>query len=132
MAIVSSTSGSPAAQSGWQQLKLLQAKRSADQAEQAAQSLQQQAQEARRTADRADERARTLAVDSDQAQAIAGKARLGLAATQSEGQMQTQVTKIADQVIQRQQNAQTGTSAQSAPVINTQGQLTGTVVNTTA
>ncbi|MDD5249891.1 MAG: hypothetical protein PHY45_12950 [Rhodocyclaceae bacterium] len=135
MAIISSTVASSAAQYGLGQLRLQQAKRSADQAEQAAQALQAQAQDARRAADQADENARSLAVASTQAQADAGKARQGLAALQSVGQMETQLANVADRVIMQQQSAQAGVltkSVKAAPVVNTQGQVTGRVVNTTA
>lgn len=139
MAIGSSTSGiQSAAQTGWQQLKLQQAKRNADQAEQTARSLLTQAQDAQRTADREQETARTLSVQSDQALSVAGRARQGLAALSSLSQMQAQLTHVADLVIQNQRNAQassppqTSATASATPVVNTQGQLTGTVVNTTA
>ncbi|MFA7268399.1 MAG: hypothetical protein WC073_03540 [Sterolibacterium sp.] len=141
MVAVSSTFGSQATQYGWEQLKLQQARRNADRAEQTAQSLQTEATEARRAADRAVENARSLSLQSDQAQTYAGRARQGLAALQSAGQMQMQLGQVADQVIQRQQGAYSSQSAQSAqsvnpaqsaPVVNTQGQLTGTVVNTKA
>lgn len=130
MATVSSTSGSQANQYGWQQVKLQQAKRNADQAEQNAQFLQVQAGEARRVADRAVENARSLSVRSDQAQTDAGRARQGLAAIQSVNQMQMQLGRVADQAIQKQQAASSTAPTESAPVVNTLGQLTGTVVNT--
>lgn len=130
MSSVSSTSG--ASQFGWDQLKLQQARRNADQAEQAAQSLQAQAQAAQRTADRAEENARALAVDSNQARASVGKARQSLAAIQTEGQMQTQIAKVVDQVAQAQQSAPSSAAPLSAPVVNAQGQVTGTTINTTA
>jgi hypothetical protein len=123
---------SSAVQNGYQQFKLLQAKRSADEAEQTAQALQAQARDARRKADRADQNAQALAVESNSAQANAGRARQGLAAVQTATQMQTQLMTTTDQVIQKQQDTESSTSAPSAPVVNVQGQLTGTVVNTTA
>lgn len=135
MAIESSTSSiQSATQSGWQQLKLQQARRNADQAEQTARSLQAQALDAQKTADQEQENARSLTVQSDQAQSAVGRARQGLAALSSLSQMQVQLTRVADQVIEKVQNAQPAAPApeSSAPVVNTQGQLTGTVVNTTA
>lgn len=128
MAIISSD----AVQNGYQQFKLLQAKRSADEAEQTARALQAQAWDARRRADRADQNAQSLAIESDMAQATAGKARQGLAAVQTAAQMQVQLTTATEQVVQKQQGTESGPSTLSTPVVNVQGQLTGTVVNTTA
>lgn len=137
MAIASSTSTLPSAtQDAWSQLKLQQAKRDADRAEQNAQALQAQAQDAQRIADRAETVARSLGVQADQAQSEAGRARQGLAALSSLGQMQTLVDHVSNQVTQRLQstlqNAPASSQASTAPVVNTQGQVTGTVVNTTA
>ncbi|MFA6310015.1 MAG: hypothetical protein WCV99_08340 [Sterolibacterium sp.] len=142
MAIGSSTSSiqtlPSATQDAWQQLRLQQAKRDADRAERTAESLQAQAQDAKRVALRADETARSLSVQADQAQSEAGKARQGVASLSSLGQLETLVDHVSDQVTQRLQSAQQTASvngqvsASATPVVNTQGQVTGTVVNTTA
>ena len=139
MAIGSSTSSIQlATQDAWQQLKLQQAKRDADRADQTAQALQSQAQDAQRVANRAEEVARSLAVQADQAQSEAGRARQGLASLSSLGQMQTLLNHVSDQVFPAQPNTQLSVPAASqaeasaTPVVNTQGQVTGTVVNTTA
>lgn len=139
MAIASSTSNLPSAtQDAWQQLKLQQAKRDAERADWNAQALQAQAQAAQRVANRAEEVARSLAVQADQAQSDAGKARQGLASLSSLGQMQNLVTHVSEQAFPIQQNSQASmpadspTQAGTTPVVNTQGQVTGTVVNTTA
>lgn len=135
MAIDSSTSGMQAVtQLGWQQFKLQQAKRNADQAERAAQILQQQAVNAQREADRSQEEAKTLAVQSDQAQTLAVKARQGLAALSSEATMQSRLTHVIDQASQHLSNIQSVSAAQdkAAPVVNSQGQTTGQIINTTA
>lgn len=136
MVTVSSTSGvQSAAQAGWQQLKLQQAQRNADRAEQEARSLQAQAAEAQRGADRAQENARTLNVQSDQAQTNVGRARQGLAAIKSLEQTQTRLIGTYEKVAQAQVEQAPARSAPeqpTAPVVNTQGQTTGTVVNTTA
>lgn len=53
----------------------------------------------------------------------------------SASQMQALLSKKVDQVVAAQQPTQkteTSTSTVTTPVVNTQGQLTGTVVNTTA
>ncbi|OHC63463.1 MAG: hypothetical protein A2045_04795 [Rhodocyclales bacterium GWA2_65_20] len=140
MASVSSTSS--ATQFGLQQLRQLEARRNADQAEQKAQSLKAQASDARHTADQAQENARSLGVQADQAQAQAGKARQGLAAFSTEQQQVTRLANTVDQVLTREQEASASSPTQSigtspaassaAPVVNTQGQVTGQIVNTTA
>lgn len=142
MAIGSSTSSiQTVTQGALQQLRLQQAKRDADRAEQTAQSLQGQAQDAQRVANRAEEVARSLSVQADQAQSQAGKARQGLASLSSLGQLQALVDHVSDQVFQTPLNTQQSaptvpttsqTQASTTPVVNTQGQVTGTVVNTTA
>jgi len=139
MAIGSSTSGLPSAtQDAWQQIKLQQAQRDADRADWNAQALQAQAQQAQRVANRAEEVARSLSVQADQAQSEAGKARQGLASLSSLGQMQSLVNHVSEQVFQTSPSTQEGTPSDSqaqtsaTPVVNTQGQVTGTVVNTTA
>ncbi len=140
MASISPTSS--ANQYGLQQLRQQQAGRIADQAEQAAQSLRAQANQAQVVADRAQEAARSLTVQSDQAQAKAGQARQGLAAAGSAQQAVVQLEKSVDQALTREQAVvptaaiapatATTPSTSPAPVVNTQGQVTGTIVNTTA
>lgn len=55
---------------------------------------------------------------------------------ESSSQAQTILATKAEQVVARQQATETTTSTNTqdstSPVVNTQGQLTGTVVNTTA
>lgn len=127
---------SSANQYGLQQLRQLQARRNAEQAEQVAQSLRAQANQAQAVADRAQETARSLTVQSDQAQVKAGQARQGLAVAGSIQQAVTQLGKTVDQVLARDQAVNPTTAAppstSPAPVVNTQGQVTGTLVNTTA
>ncbi len=137
MASVSSTSS--ANQYGLQQLSVLQAKRTADQAEQTAQSLKVQASAAQRVADQAQENARSLGVQSEQAQAKAGQARQGVAALNSAQQGISQLSTVVDQVLDRDKTSVSAVSttpqaasATPAPVVNTQGQVTGTIINTTA
>jgi len=143
MAVTSATSSSlSAAQLGMQQLRVQQAKQNAERAETAAQSLRAQADAAQREASQAQDNARSLYVRSDQAQNVAGQARQGLAAMRSQGEMQVRLSNTVDQVVERA-NVTTVTTTDSAatgavapvaaqPVVNTSGQLTGTVVNTTA
>lgn len=131
MATVSSTSS--ANQYGWQQLKLQLAVRNAEQAEQTAQALKVQANDAQRVAERAQENARSLFVQSNQAQEKAGQARRGLAALGAAQQGVAQLSKIVDQVLLRQQASTPTTQGSSTvPVTNSQGQVTGKIINTTA
>jgi hypothetical protein len=87
-------------------------------------------------ADRAKENARSLFVQSDQAEARAGQARQGVAAMTSARQGINQIANAVDQAVGRQP---VSTPASPAPqgtgqpaVVNSQGQVTGTVINTTA
>ncbi|MBI5922087.1 MAG: hypothetical protein HY847_10650 [Betaproteobacteria bacterium] len=135
MAIDPSASGlGSVTQFGWQQLKLQQAKRNADQAEQTAQILQQQASVAKREADRAQEHARSLGVQSDQAQSLAVRARQGLAALSAGASSQTQLTYVIDQALNRQSTAPSTSASQDkfSSVATTQASTTGTIINTTA
>ncbi|MRR51625.1 MAG: hypothetical protein EG825_12045 [Rhodocyclaceae bacterium] len=135
MAITASISGTQSiVQSGLQQLKLQQARRNAEQAEQTAQALQVQADEAQRRAAREQENARSLSVQADQAQTNAGRARQGLASIQTASDSVAQLGNVVDQVITKQQAAPAATSSvqESKPVVNTQGEVTGTLINTTA
>lgn len=132
MAAISSTVGMQAAtQAGYQQFELLNAKRAAEKAEQVARALEERAGDAQRVADRANARAQTLAVQSKQARNIAGQAYQGLAVMKTVSGMQAGLLNLADQVIARQQVAAAVNTVQP-PVVNTSGQVTGTVVNTTA
>jgi sRNA-binding protein len=136
-AISSSTSvGSQAAtQAGWQQLRLQQARQNAARAEQTAQALAAKAADAQQVAARADESARSLYVQSEQASSVAGQARQGLAMIRSASEMQNSLSNTVSQVSVRQEVKVTDTQTspvESPPVVNTSGQVTGVVVNTTA
>ncbi len=118
-------------------MKLQQARLNAERAEQTARALEARAADAQRVADRADENARSLNVQSDQASSVAGQARQGLAMVKSVSQMQSSLSNTVSQVTERQEVKETGAVTQasqveSPPVINTSGQITGVVVNTTA
>lgn len=142
-AISSSTGTQSAAQAGLGQLQLQQARQNAARAEQTARALRAEAASAQQVANNAQENARALSVRSEQAQSEAGQARQGVTVIESAGQMQTQLGNVASRIVvaaerdQSTQPAETSTTAQTAnvpnaPVVNTQGQVTGTVVNTTA
>lgn len=152
---VTSVSGAQsAAQSGWQQLKLQQAQRNATQAEQNARALEAQASNAKRDADRAQDNARSLEVQSGQARDDAGRARQGLAAIRSTQEMQMRLGNTVDQAVKLQSGTETAstgtttttteasaptvttaatasTTSTAAPVINTQGETTGRIINIT-
>jgi hypothetical protein len=134
MATVSSlSSGQSAVQSGWQQLQLQQARRAADQADAEAQALRLQAANAERAASQADANAQTLASASNQAESNAGRARQGLALLETTGNMKAALSNTVQEVLTKQQ-AEQPTPATVTPqsVTNSQGQVTGTVVNVTA
>lgn len=149
---VTSASGvQSAVQSGWQQLKLQQAQRNATQAEQNARALEAQASSAKRDADRAQDDARSLEVQSGQARDDAGRARQGLAAIRSTQDMQVRLGNTVDQALKLQSGTETAstattaeapapavataatasTTSTAAPVINTQGETTGRIINIT-
>lgn len=139
MAAISSTAGAQSvAQSALQQLRIQQARQNAGHAEQVARSLRQQAAEAQRNADRAEENARSLAVQSYQAETVAGSARLGLAVLESAGEMKVQLSQTVGRISEQFDSdlpvtVVSGNDAPApAPVVNTSGQMTGTLVNTTA
>lgn len=136
MASISSTIGlQGVTQAAFQQLKLQQARQNADRAEQVARSLQNQAAAAQRDADRAQENARDLSVRSSRAQGEAGRARQGLAMIRSVNEMKADLTTVLTRVEASANEADNGpvtpvVATAAAPVINTSGQLTGTMVNT--
>lgn len=135
MATVSSLSGAQSgAQSGLQQLRLQQARRTADQAEQIARSLQAQARDAEQVAGEAEANARSLSGQAAQAQANAGQARQGLAVIETINQLGSQLSGALGLATEKSRIPETAIPAakQAAPVVNAQGELTGTVVNTTA
>lgn len=132
---ITSSSGVQSPSSGiWAQIQQQQAQRNADQAEQQARALQSRAREAQTVADRAQENARSLKVRSGQAQGNAESARRGLAAMESIGEVQTQISALREQISTVLAPAETAVAATAEPaaVINVFGQATGTLVNVTA
>ncbi len=131
MASIASLSGEKSlAQSGLQQIRLQQAERNEQQAEQTARDLRAEARDAQQKAGEAQDEARSITSRADQAQASAGQARQGLAAVKT-------AARLADAIAPPEEApklAELAVASRSLapPVINTQGQLTGTVVNTTA
>lgn len=123
----------------YSQLQRQQAERNADLAEQRARSLQAETRQARSEADRAQERARSLEVDTRQAQADAGRARSNVAASESLRRVDDALGAVREQIATAfppeapaSPTSATPASTQpadSSPVINSQGQITGTVIN---
>lgn len=125
MAITTASGTSTVAQDLWQQLSLQQARRSAQQAELTARTLQTEASDARAAANRALENARDLEVKANQAQSSASQAAQNLVLAQSSGFVQAQLGSLNSHL--------TSSPPQGTPaVVNTQGQTLGTVVNVTA
>jgi hypothetical protein len=125
------TSGSNAL---WQQSASQQAKRSADQATQTAQSLQAQARDARAVADRAQDDARALEMKAGQAQTAAAQASLSvqnsssfLTMQASSGDVYNVVPKAVSLASQIPAQIQTGSPGTSATT-----QIVGSFINTTA
>ena len=136
---------SSAVHSGYAQLKLQQAQRNAERAEQTAQSLAQQAREAQSSANRAQETARAVTVQADQAQGEAGQARQGLSAIRSATQAVTRLGNSYDRIAEALSAADaapaattaaatttTTASDESKAVVNPQGQTTGTIIDVKA
>lgn len=78
MSSVSPISAVSASQYNWQQFRLQQARRSADQLESTAQSLQTQASDARRVANQDQDTANSLTAQADRAQQDADQSQLTL------------------------------------------------------
>lgn len=129
--LMTSGSGQAAGAGLWVQLQQQQAQRAADQAELKARSLQAQAREAQSVAQQARENARSLSVRADQASSEASSAALGLVQSRSLAKTQGQLTDLQQQVKSVLVSLSgTSTSTGSAkPVLNAQGQTTGSVIN---
>jgi hypothetical protein len=116
----------------WQQSQMQQTRRAADQATQAAQSLQAQARDARAAADHAEADARALEGQANQAQAAAAQASLS---AQSTASFQTAQTSSSDvyTVLPKAVSLNSQPPAQiPATPANPTGQIVGTVINTIA
>ena len=131
MANVTSASSSS---SMYSQLQVQQAKQAADRAEATARNLQAKADAAQNRAAQEQETARNLNVQSDQAEQKAGSLRQGLSSLQSVRQIQSGLNNIHEQIKEITTSAPivTPTKTVAPAVVNSQGQTTGTVVNTTA
>lgn len=142
MAIASATSSASVSGGLFAQIQQQQAQRNAEQAEAKARALQGQARNAQVEADRAQENARSIKVQSDQASDDASQARQGLAALKSLGETQAQFSDLREQLATIKSGAEISVNAKAAssatagsalaPVVNSFGQPTGTLVNVTA
>lgn len=112
----------------YSQLQVQQARQAADRAEITARTLQARAGEAQDKADREQENARQLQVQSNEARQNAGAARQNVQSLQSVRELQSGFSRIRDQIATLQESP----PASPTPVVNSDGQTTGTLVNTTA
>ena len=110
------------------QMQQQQAQRAAEQAEQRAQSLQAETRRARADAERAQDRVRTLEVETSQAERTAERARGGIAASESLQQLDGQLSTLQEDIRSTFPTPADG-EPPPRPVVNAQGQLTGTVIN---
>lgn len=129
MEVSSSLSSQSASSLVTQQLRVQQVKRNADQAEATARELREQASNAQQNADRAREKARSLTVEADKAQGEAGTARQQLASLSSLNQVQEGLSSLRQKISTAIQAID---EPNPTPVINAEGQTTGTLVNVTA
>jgi hypothetical protein len=116
------------------QSRLQQATREAGQAQQLARSLQGEVAAAEQAAARAEQNVRAMTAQARQAEAVAGQAQSNLAAVRAASQAQPQETNVAPLATTARRISELAALTQTtAPaIINAQGHLTGTVVNTTA
>lgn len=134
----SSVSGSQGLSGGiWAQLQQQQVQRVADQAEQKARALRAQAGQAQGEADRAQENARSLKVQSQQAQGDAANARMSLASMQSIDAARSQFGEWRAQLATALESgsapvASVAATSTAQPVLNAEGQTTGSLISITA
>lgn len=118
-----------------------QAKRVADQAESAAQTLETQAANAQTRASEAEGYARTLNIQAGQAQLGAGYSEQNLTALQLGSQINHEIANgpsyapspaVAQATAYSLAPASPPIPVNTSPVLNTQGQVTGQIINTRA
>lgn len=138
MAIASISGASGQTGAVWAQLQQQQARLAVDQAEQKARALRTQANDAQAAADRAQENARSLATQSAQAQGEASSAQQNLVTLKSVGRLQNEFGELRAQLATALGTSPAASSGSGAttgsakPVVNAQGQTTGTLVSVTA
>ncbi len=116
------------------QAALQQAKRTANQAETEAQTLEAQAANAQQAASSAQGYASALNIQAGQAQLNVGYTQQDLDAVETAGQLNTEISSVISNVIdvQRSIPASISVPIPKPPVVNTQGQVTGKIINTSA
>jgi len=128
----SSVSGSAGA-SGGQQAALQQAKRAADQAETTARTLATQAANAEAKASDAEGYARSLSIQSGQAQLNVGYTQQKLSALETGNTISRQISSVITNVVEAKPAKAVPAAVPATPaVVNTQGQVTGKIINTSA
>ena len=141
MAIGSATSSSLLnGQLLMQQLRLQEAKRTAEQTQYKADKFREQAADAQKEAVKAQENARSLSVKAQQAQTSAGQANQDVAKLVSFDKTVTQLGQIYTRItasLQGQQSPTPGNPEQTqqtrpSTVVNTQSPTVGAIINTTA
>lgn len=113
------------------QIQTLQAQRNADQAEQRARGLQQEARVAQQVADQAQERASTLQSESSQARVRADGARRDVKTLGAVGEVQTQLQGLRGQIAEVLSAPEISVSPTPA-VTNLDGQVTGRLISVSA
>lgn len=133
MAISSLSSTQSYSAVAFQQLQRQQAQRNADQAEQAARSLQAQARTAQSVANQAQENARSVSSEANQAGLRADQAQRGLASSKSISDLQSGFDSLRQQISAvLSTDLSTAKPVESSAVPNSSGQQTGTIINVTA
>ena len=135
MATISSISASqPTSANSALQTALQQAKRTADQAQSTAQTLEAQATAAQNAASNAQNYADSLSIQAGQARLNVGWTQQDLAEVETAGQLSSQISSVITNVVDAEQSkvSNLAASVPKSPVVNTQGQITGKIINTSA
>jgi type IV secretory pathway VirJ component len=133
VAITATNSATPSVQASLGRVRLEQARREADQAEANARDLRTQADNAERQAESSQQNVRKLAVSNQREESTYSAPRAASAA-----EVPLKVQKLIEQMYaaSSEQRTKSGnplkTNAKAAPVVNTQGQATGRIVNVSA
>lgn len=114
-----------------QQARLMQAQRSADDAERQAQALEGRVQNARSAAARAQQEARSLEGQLGQADSRVDRARQSVDSARANSRV-SQTSDSGTQLAARLQTPLQEAPAPARPSVNTQGQVTGSIINVTA
>ena len=137
MSSISAVSASQTASSSSSlQAALQQAKRTASQAETDAQTLEQQAASAQAAASNAQAYAGSLNIQASQAQLNVGWTQQSLDAVEVAGQINTEIPAVLSNIVNVQASKATSEAeaipVTKPPVVNTSGQVTGKIINTSA